>query len=349
MTRVLLVHAGARPSSFIAQDRDLLARHFDVTTLAWTRAADALAMARALRRHDVVFSWFLGHHAAAAALTARVLRKRSIAVLGGIEPAAPDVAGAAPSRRDRAAILAAYNLSDLVLAVSHFTLDEGLLLRRGEPRSEVRLLHNGVDTERFRPQGAKEPVVLTVAVLEEGSVRRKRVATFVRAAALAPEARWVVVGPRHDASADRLGALAGPNVHLAGHVSDDELLAWYRRAAVYVQASLHESFGMANAEAMACAAVPVVARAGALPEVVGEAGLYLDEPVTPESLAAKAREALRSGLGPAARARVVERFDARRREAGLVAAVEDAARGRLVPGVRLPSAPAEGSFGHRGP
>ena len=48
-----------------------------------------------------------------------------------------------------------------------------------------------------------------------------------------------------------------------------------RRASVYVQASWHEGFGMAVAEAMLAGCVPVVRDAGAMPEVVGDAGVLI--------------------------------------------------------------------------
>jgi glycosyltransferase involved in cell wall biosynthesis len=338
LARVLFVHPGRDVSSFIAQDRDLLARHFDVTPLAWTRAADALAIRRALRTHDAVFTWFLGHHAAACAVAARVAGVPSIAVLGGIEPTPPELTGGPPPRfRDRWALGHAFNQSSLVLAVSRFSLDEAMHLRRAAARSALRVLHNGVDTRRFHPSGEKEELVLSVSIVEPETVHRKRLDVFLAAAAHVPEARVVLAGPLRDrAAARQLLADAPGNAELPGELPFEELRALYQRAKVYVQASRHESFGMANAEAMACACVPVVARAGALPEVVGDAGVVVPEPLDAQRLGEGIRRGLASGLGAKARARIAERFDLRRREEGLVRAVEDALAGRLQRGMLPP-------------
>ena len=86
-------------------------------------------------------------------------------------------------------------------------------------------------------------------------------------------------------------------MRLTGYLSDDELDALFRSAAVYVQASLHEGFGLSLAEAMLAGAVPVVTAAGALPEVVGDTGVTIAEP-TPEASPRASSDAL--ALGPEA-------------------------------------------------
>jgi glycosyltransferase involved in cell wall biosynthesis len=70
----------------------------------------------------------------------------------------------------------------------------------------------------------------------------------------------------------------------AGYVSDRELRALYETAACFVFPSLYEGFGLPALEAMACGCPAVVARAGSLPEVCGDAVLYCD-PHDPEQIA----------------------------------------------------------------
>jgi Glycosyl transferases group 1 len=60
----------------------------------------------------------------------------------------------------------------------------------------------------------------------------------------------------------------------SGRVSDDELLALYRGAAAYLDASLFEGFGYQPLEAMACGTPVVASTAGR--DAVGEAGLLCD-------------------------------------------------------------------------
>ena len=67
-----------------------------------------------------------------------------------------------------------------------------------------------------------------------------------------------------------------------------------RRASVYVQASRHEGFGLAVAEAMLAGCVPVVMDVTAMPEVVDGAGVLISSQ-EPEAVAAGMREALSPG------------------------------------------------------
>jgi glycosyltransferase involved in cell wall biosynthesis len=95
----------------------------------------------------------------------------------------------------------------------------------------------------------------------------------------------VVAGDGPAAAA--LRARAPKGVRFAGRVGDDELALLRARAALAIVPSrAAETFGLAAAEAMA-AGVPVVASAtGALPELVGDAGLV--DPGDPGALAAAA-------------------------------------------------------------
>ena len=75
-----------------------------------------------------------------------------------------------------------------------------------------------------------------------------------------------------------------------------------------MQASRHEGFGLAVAEAMLAGCVPVVMNVTAMPEVVGDAGVLI-ESQRPEDVAEGIRRALELGPDaiPAARASVFSR------------------------------------------
>lgn len=65
-------------------------------------------------------------------------------------------------------------------------------------------------------------------------------------------------------------------VHFTGFVSDDDLVALYSDALAVALPSFSEGFGLPAIEAMACGVPVLASSAGAIPEVVGEAGLYFD-------------------------------------------------------------------------
>jgi glycosyltransferase involved in cell wall biosynthesis len=135
----------------------------------------------------------------------------------------------------------------------------------------------------------------------------------------------VLVGAWDDDAVEMLGAEAPPNVTFTGRLDEQTLDDWFGRAAVYVQPSQHEGFGISVAEAMLAGCVPVVSAAGALPEVVGEAGVVLRSR-DPEAVAAGVGEALAMGpaAGARARERVLTHFPVEGRRRGLWAAVEGA-------------------------
>ena len=96
-----------------------------------------------------------------------------------------------------------------------------------------------------------------------------------------PEARLFLVGGASSARyrkaiaelVDRLGV---PGVSLVGAVSDEELLAYYRAADVFVSLSEHEGFCVPVVEAMLFD-LPVIAYAAtAVPETLGDAGILVD-------------------------------------------------------------------------
>src|SRR5436853_7740008 len=104
------------------------------------------------------------------------------------------------------------------------------------------------------------------------------VSAFVRAAERHRELRLVVAGQLGKLAPYLHGALARGHaprdrVVLAGFVTDDELAALYAAAECLLHPALLEGFGLTPLESLA-AGTPVIAfRAGAVEEVVGDAGV----------------------------------------------------------------------------
>jgi alpha-1,3-rhamnosyl/mannosyltransferase len=126
-------------------------------------------------------------------------------------------------------------------------------------------------------------------------------------------------------------SLARPGVLLPGFIAPEDLPLLYAGATALVCPSLAEGFGLPVLEAMACGTPVVCARAGALPEVAGDAALFVD-PTDVESIAAGLQriledEPLRRDLGARglARARL---YDTRKTTARLVDLLEEIAAGR---------------------
>ena len=83
--------------------------------------------------------------------------------------------------------------------------------------------------------------------------------------------------PKPGGANDRAIEALGLRQHIQFHhgISTEQLVALYGQASLAVVPSEYEGFGLPAAEAMACG-VPVVATdGGALPEVVGDAGLVV--------------------------------------------------------------------------
>jgi glycosyltransferase involved in cell wall biosynthesis len=205
-------------------------------------------------------------------------------------------------------------LATLVFTNSYYSQKEAEL-NAGIPLERVNVIYHGLpDPFHSLPPTPREQVALTVGKVEWPNLKRKGIEAFVRAAKYLPEVQFVVIGAWADDSIEYLRSIASANVQFTGRVNEEELLAYYRKASVYVQASLHEGFGLSVAEAMLAGCIPVVTRRGSLPEVVGEHGYYCDPP-EPRDIAKTVEIALQCppSLRVYARERILYRFPVRQR------------------------------------
>jgi alpha-1,3-rhamnosyl/mannosyltransferase len=128
--------------------------------------------------------------------------------------------------------------------------------------------------------GLDGPVVLYPAITYPHKDHATLVAAFALAGADHPDAVLVLTGGEGACEADvrrqisRLGL--GDRVRRLGRVSDADVAGLYSVATVVAVPSTYEGFGLPAAEAMAAGVPLVAARATAIPEVVGDAGVLVE-------------------------------------------------------------------------
>ena len=329
MKRILYVHS--RKASFIAIDREILAERYEIEDLYQPgRLPNPLKVIGGVWRADLVFGWFASWHTFFPISLAWLLRKPSVMIIGGFDVAnMPDIGyGHQQGGLRMQASRWIFRRATRLVTNSNYSLDE-IERNTPVPRSRVTVVHHGVpDPFGSLPAEPRERVALNVGAVDQGTLVQKGQLPFVEASRELPDVRFVLAGKWLDESVDELRRRAGPNVELTGWLSDEDLLERYRRAAVYVQASRHEGFGLAVAEAMLAGCVPVVMNVTAMPEVVGEAGVFL-ESQAPEAVAEGIRRALELGpeAGARARERILTAFPMESRREGILRVVEETLRG----------------------
>ncbi len=314
------------PAAFMRTDTAILGRHFDLPALVHNRGKKQLFLNvlrhLLLRRPRVLFMWFIvPSYALAVTIMAKLLGVKVVFFTGGYDIVGmPDIGfGAMRFPLFRLMLKPTLKLADLTLP---FSLTSKETLRKYAHPKRCRVLYPGVDTDffSFDPGVERQPTAVTVSPVTESSIRQKGLRTFVEAARYAPDVRFVLVGRSPDGSIASLRKLAAPNVEFVERfLAPEELRDLFAGASCYVQVSLHEGFGIAVAEAMACGAVPVVTKVFSLPEVVGDLGEYV--PVdSPQATASAVRDSLRysDSAREAMRRRIVENYTVGRRERELV-------------------------------
>lgn len=311
-------------SSFVENDYEILSKHFVVNRVEYKRVWDAFKIAKVIFRSDMSFSWFADGWAFLAVLFSKIFRKKSLVVVGGYDVACePQINYGLYAKNKARQWIGKYTLNnaDILLPVSEYTKTE-CLEHLSYPR-DLHTIYLGIDTEKFKPSGDKENnLVITVGRVDWSNLKRKGIETFVESAKLISEVHFVVIGKWIDDSVNYLRSIATSNVEFTNFVSEKELIRWYQKARVYVQASLHEGFGCSVAEAMLCECIPVVTEKGALPELAGNSGFYIHYGKA-EMTAEVIKKALKSDKGKEAREEIKKNFTIEKREGEIKKLIEE--------------------------
>lgn len=346
--RVVFLYPGSSPQPWARRDLQILQNHFEVLVslgllpalfkggkwqafLAYRCGMSLLLhhlrLFNEIRKADLTFAWFADRRAIFSILASRLLRKRSIAIVGGYDiDNAPEI-NYGNIRHPLSRCLVSFGLrrADLVLPFSEYAAEKVRGLTRNQ--ANIRVANLACDTDRFKPAGPKENIVITAGLVDKGNVIRKGFKTFVAAARHLPQVKFYLIGRQWGEAIDELRAIATPNVEFPGFLSDDDLGSMYQKAKVFCLLSYLEGEGGGGVlgEAMASGCIPVVStQATALRETVGDCGFYV-----PYGDPKATAEAIKKALGaPAeseekARKRIEELYSMGKRETELLKAIEE--------------------------
>jgi starch synthase len=231
----------------------------------------------------------------------------------------------------------AYEAADAVIAVSHGSRRDVLASYPALDESRVHVVHNGIDTDFYRPDPATDVLERLGVELDRPSAvfvgritRQKGVPHLLRAAlGFDPDVQLVLLAgaadtpelaAETDAAIEVLRASRDGVFLVSEMLPRDQVRQVLTHATVFVCPSVYEPLGIVNLEAMACETAVVASDVGGIPEVVidGETGLLVhydaDDPQGFETRLATAVNEIAgdggraSAMGIAGRRRAVTEF-----------------------------------------
>lgn len=165
------------------------------------------------------------------------------------------------------------------------------------PARRFRIVPNGINTDQFYPLREIERQKSRIIVTNSADMPLKglqHLLLAIKEISRKKNIRLIVVGqPKKNGRIVKLIRTLGIGKYLTftGRIDQKEFVAQYAKAWLAVIPSVYEGFGLPAGEAMACG-LPVVSTAGgALPEVVGDAGILVP-PADSQALARAITELL---------------------------------------------------------
>lgn len=181
------------------------------------------------------------------------------------------------------------------------------------------VVHNGIATDIFKPMPAVRRIPNRIMATASADQPLKGLRYLLQAikqlAPQFPDIHLTVLGKlKEDGDTANLLKALKIDQHLTfvSGIETEELVRLYAEASVVVVPSIYEGFGLPAGEAMACGVPVISTTGGALPEVVGDAGVLV--PVRDaDAIATAVTELLkddqkRESLGQAGRERILKHF-----------------------------------------
>lgn len=198
-----------------------------------------------------------------------------------------------------------------VITISEFSKNEIVKLYGTNP-NKIEVVYPAFDKEIYHGKIPKTKVISVKKkygitgsyLLYWGTLQpRKNITRLIDAFAKLdkPQLKLVIAGKKgwlYDQILEQSNALGISNrVIFTGFAPNDDLPALIKGSRAFVLPSLYEGFGMPAVEAQAVGTPIVVSRVSSLPEVAGESAIYIEDPMSVDSIKEALDRALTLSMG----------------------------------------------------
>jgi glycosyltransferase involved in cell wall biosynthesis len=268
--RILFISTLRAP--FIQDDLEFLMRLYQVRCWIGSGVFQVFRIILACLKSDIAFCWFGSTYAFIAVLMMRMIHRRSIIVIGGVDVAKDEKLGygiwLVPWKA--ALIRYAFRHADKIIAVDESLAEKARHLADYNGKN-IEIVPTGYDTSFWKIiEGMKTNCVLTVAAIsDEKRFCIKGLDILFEVARLLPQITFSVIGVTKEIASK---FNAPPNIEVLPKMERMHLLPYYQQAKIYCQPSRYEGMPNVLCEAMLCGCIPVATNVGATKSILNEIG-----------------------------------------------------------------------------
>ena len=344
MSKPTILFIKTMNSTFIRLDEQILRDHYSVYSFLY-KPGNAIRMAISLIQlklwlfariltADLLFIWFADYHALLPVLFAKIFRKKSVVLLGGMDAVKIPEVNQGVYLRPFRAFCARFAIRHCNLIIS---CDESLIetvnsyasdppLKAGVKNlvknfnTPFTIIPFGFDEQKWKPgTGERKKLVLSVAIVKNlNKLKLKGLDLLTEVAIKFPQYQFMIIGA--SGFGEKLLQKNKPgNLIVSGPVKNDELVSYYQQAKVYAQLSLSEGLPNVLCEAMLCGCVPVGSNVNGIPKAIGNTGFIVKTRDADEAANA-IKQALEADnkMSQAARERIISLFSLKQRKEKLI-------------------------------
>jgi glycosyltransferase involved in cell wall biosynthesis len=289
----VITFCGDLSSTFVSRDLFLLLKMYDYSIYWVSLPKEKKRMIRyiknlivlpqlffSIKKSQVLFSEFASWHSAFGVICCKILKKKSIIVVGGYDAACiPKLKyGLFAHPIEWVFPYITYKHCDEILTVApHLKNDIMNHMHCKMNRNKIHYIPRGHDSDLFKlDRKEKCNTVLTVSnATTVNRVKLKGLDTFVKIAKGFPNIQFILIGAEGKAL-KYLKSISPNNVLFLGKMKQCALIPFYQYSKVYCQLSIREGIPNVLCEAMLCECIPVGTDIPGIKETIGDTGFYTE-------------------------------------------------------------------------